>query len=750
MFPEDDYTPHGYLQNPFDAGPFPGLEAGGPIRSLAGAGFEWQPASGAAGGLLVGAEVGGELLLTDLDPGLVAPYHSSRVHRLQFSHGAVNFYVEFWLAGRDRLGCRVDVFRPARRYKPPAVRMLALAVTRPVAAVRGWSYTSGLFDAASGRLAVSVERGPWYQLWVAPPGAASHGFGGALDEVGPWLAAGARPQESRFYNFRRVPPLFWGALVVPLTFIKTTAHTWFMLERVPVPFAVANERPGVRDLKTSRGAHEREDRRFWRGAPQLGRVGWPGHWRRGLVYDLETTRLLLVPPAGIFRDPYPVWMAEWPRAVLAEGTLDMSRLAYADPAAATSAVLALFRDTPGAQVPCVWANGGYNMIAADGAPCGTSPAWCLPFHNVWLLWLRHADPAWLAALYPHLVAYVRWWLAERTDAAGWLVYQCTWESGEDNTPRLDPTRSGDAVIRDLVRPVELQAAMAMCAAVLQRFALVLGHQDEAGEWQELYITCRDRARMMWDASSGRFRDMDPVTGGWRQTAEQDGYWGSATGTQISPLQLLPLMYGIATEEQAAALRADLPGYVAAPWTWWPSWSYHVAEAALAAGSPEVAAALAEAVVDRVYREMDRRNRDDGRPLPGVAPEFWPEPDAGGALLWQPGEAYGWGASATLYLLRYLIGFQESDDISQQSFLLRPALPPPMRTAGAIYTVKNLGIRGAHFDLTYQAESADTLQIGIRRLEAGWIAVEGQAAAPPGQPLQFAARWGATHKVTLGS
>jgi len=41
MFPEDDYTPHGYLQNRFDAGPMPGLAAGGPIRSLPGIGFAW-------------------------------------------------------------------------------------------------------------------------------------------------------------------------------------------------------------------------------------------------------------------------------------------------------------------------------------------------------------------------------------------------------------------------------------------------------------------------------------------------------------------------------------------------------------------------------------------------------------------------------------------------------------------------------------------------------------------------------------
>src|SRR5947209_3961725 len=82
-----------------------------------------------------------------------------------------------------------------------------------------------------------------------------------------------------------------------------------------------------------------------------------------------------------------------------------------------------------------------------------------------------------------------------------------------------------------------------------------------------------------------------------------------------------------------------------PRNWWPSWSYHVAEAALAAGAPEIAAALAGAVVDRVYRQLDRRSRDDGLPLPGVAPEFWPEPAPDGTLLWEPGEAYGWGANS---------------------------------------------------------------------------------------------------------
>jgi hypothetical protein len=72
VFPEDDYTPHGYLQNRFDAGPFPGLEAGGPIRSLAGAGVAWRPADGPPGGVQIGVQIGETLLLVD-PPGMIAP-----------------------------------------------------------------------------------------------------------------------------------------------------------------------------------------------------------------------------------------------------------------------------------------------------------------------------------------------------------------------------------------------------------------------------------------------------------------------------------------------------------------------------------------------------------------------------------------------------------------------------------------------------------------------------------------------------
>src|SRR5439155_20233173 len=97
---------------------------------------------------------------------------------------------------------------------------------------------------------------------------------------------------------------------------------------------------------------------------------------------------------------WPIWSANWPRSVLAEAALDMLRLALGSPDIARRALLSLFRDAPEANVPCVFKHGEPNMVAADGQACGTSLAWCLPFHNLALLDAMAPDPDWRAAMYP--------------------------------------------------------------------------------------------------------------------------------------------------------------------------------------------------------------------------------------------------------------------------------------------------------------------------------------------------------------
>ena len=118
-----------------------------------------------------------------------------------------------------------------------------------------------------------------------------------------------------------------------------------------------------------------------------------------------------------------------------------------------------------------------------------------------------------AAIYPHLVRYVEWWLRERTDADGWAVYKCTWEAGEDDTPRLDPERRGDNVVSAFVRPVELQATMALSAGVLARFAEVLGQPDDGATLARGRGGVRPSApARSGTLTEGRFRDWDARAG----------------------------------------------------------------------------------------------------------------------------------------------------------------------------------------------------------------------------------------------
>ena len=444
-----------------------------------------------------------------------------------------------------------------------------------------------------------------------------------------------------------------------------------------------------------------EDAAFESACPTLS-GDWPAHWREGLHHDFQTTRLLVQPAGGIFSDVWPAWMAAWPRVVFAEGTLDMLRLAYADPALALRAVETLLRDAPLPNVPCVFRDGEYNMVAADGSLCGTSPAWCLPFLNLQLLYLRTLDRDWLARIYPFAGAYVDWWLAERTDTEGWLVYKCTWESGEDGNPRLGPSGSGDADVSRRVRPVELQATLAHAAGVLAFFAQQL--DLDPARWRQLEQEYRERTRAMYDASAGRYRDWlrEAGRGGRSQPdCPERPYWG-IDACRYSAQSLTPLLLGLPLEADEVSRHAS------APWTLWPSWTWSLVESAAASGLYARIGQIAFDIIDRVYRATTRRELGSlKRPLPGSSPEFWPED-------WRTyagSDAYGWGATTANLLIRHLFGFKESTDTHGCVFELTPALPPSMLRPGACYAIQQLSYRGRRFDLALTV-LADQLRLDI--------------------------------------
>jgi len=439
-----------------------------------------------------------------------------------------------------------------------------------------------------------------------------------------------------------------------------------------------------------------EDEGFLETCPRL--VGdWPPHWAEGLHHDFQTTRMLVQPPGGIFADVWPSWMVAWPRVVFAEGTLDMLRLGYADPALAQRAVLTLLRDSPEPNLPCVFRGGEYNMVAADGSRCGTSPAWCLPFLNLQLLYLRTLDYEWLAQIYPHLARYVEWWLEHRTDADGWLVYKCTWESGEDGNPRLDPTGSGDADVSLCVRPVELQATLAHAAGVLAFFASELSL--DAQPWRAVETEYRERTAQLFVAAEGRFRDWLIAENRPQTDCPDRPYWG-IDPCRTSAQSLTPLLIGLTLPE------TEIWRHASPPWTWWPSWTWSLVESAAAAGLYSGVGELAYATIDRVYRVTTRRELGNlRRPMPGCSPEFWPEDwtTYGGS------DAYGWGATTANLLIRHLLGFKESVQTDGWVVDLTPSFPSTLLVPGAEYGIQRLNYRGRHFDLTYTVIDQDRLR-----------------------------------------
>ncbi|MCA1667152.1 MAG: hypothetical protein LC793_07095 [Thermomicrobia bacterium] len=462
---------------------------------------------------------------------------------------------------------------------------------------------------------------------------------------------------------------------------------WALLANGSAP---TDPRPWWQSVATVEAEKRRADDAFWSHAPRLT-GDWPDHWRRGWVYDMETTRLLIQPPGGVFSGEWPTWMVAWPRAVLAEGALDLDRLGLADATRAQDTLATLLGDTPGDQVPCVFRDGEPNMVAADGAVCGTSPAWCLPVLHSARLLRRQPDPDRIARVAPLLARYLRWWLIERTDHDGWLSYHCTWEAGEDDNPRLDPNGTGDGIIQGRTRPVELQAAMALSAGILRDMFQQIGVPDEAAPWDAVAIKYAARVQQLWDGATGRFRDWDVRAN--RFIEGSSTYW-ETDPNRFSPLSLAPALLDL-TEEQRTALRLELAHYDTAPWRWWPSWSGTLGEVAAALGCDDWAARFVEKIVDRVYRENDRRTQaPDERPTPGGAREYWPEP----LNKFTGNDAYGWGAETLPLLLRHIVGFREDDDgWYGVRFTLVPGLPEGWR---GTYTLANLQYRAVALDLTY--------------------------------------------------
>lgn len=694
-FPLDDYTPHGYLDLPTHCR---NLHPLGVLRSHD-VGFRWHfPAHGGMYGgrretYRAGFRVALDDALTIADfEAISAPYHSKDFVSFDLTHRDTRLTVDWSAVGENAL--RATIRRDPTT--PPARVSLHIEYTRLVSANGEWG-ESGLVGrwADDCLILQSFEDGDAFVLWTSHPAIA---FAITPDAIAStWLAQPSRSP------WPIDPVTILGSRGDTVSLFAALQLSDVIPDEIEVIFARGKTVPeAARHLEYARrhassdlAAKHAADTAFWATAPRLS-GDWPAHWRRGLVYDLETIRMMVKPPTGSYTHPWDAMQIQAPRVVLAEAAIDALLLAYADPALAQTLMFGTFADAAIPNVPCSREDGSFNMVAADGAICGTAPQWGYPWLVLdWLFAIR-PDRVWLAKLYPHLTAYLDWWWRHRRDPDGWLVHACSWESGQDESPRFgEQPLGGGHPVRHL-RPVDLHAAYTHAALVMNRFAMILDLSHDVAKWNAVAGDLRQRTSALWNGQ--RYADVDARTGHFTPIDD--------------PMLLAPLFLDLADADRTMA---SAPGVTAseADDLVWPMFAWTAIGAALNIGETDHAADHAAAICDRAYRFWDARTVADGGTLPGIASEYWPLSDRRG------GEGYGWGAFTTHLVLHVLIGLTPTVGALQ----IRPSLPTAWRTAGRHYDL-TIQLRDQPMELSIQPLGPDRVRItlGQSTVEHDWGAV----------------------------
>jgi len=646
-FPADDYTPYGYLNLPGHARR---LNPKGVMRS-SGIGFRWHfPALATSYGgrrerYTAGLQVTGS---NPIDARM--PYHSSSLKVFELDAWRLS-----WFMVDD------DCLAVAIEGAPGTSLDLTAHYERVVAADGDWG-ESGLVGRMDGSDVIlqSFEDGD--ALVVRSIDA------NLVPDLSDTVCSVAATGEV-------------ATLTIDITVRPQSARAFVLMGRGPTADAARDRVDGA---SPSAVLAERiaADDAFWSAAPRLT-GDWPAHWRRGLVYDLETLRMMVKEPIGRYAHRWDAMQIQAPRTVLGEAAMDALCLAWADPRLAAGLLLGTLLDAPLPNVPCSREDGTYNMVASDGTVCGTGPEWGYPFLVAERIAAALDDPDWVRAIYPPLAAYHTWWQRHRTDSDGWWVHACSWESGQDLSPRFgDQPRGGGHPTRHL-RPVDLQAAAAHSAGVLARFATIAAPED-AKHWYDLASVLTDRVQVMWVGD--RFADVDN-----RDNKPTDIH---------DVMHLAPAALGIVDPNAVAALRATLTTINSDDLVW-PMFVWTPVLAAHHLQDPDRAADLAAAVVDRAYRFWDARPYDGRANMPGIASEYWPLTGRCG------GEGYGWGAFTTELLLGSLVGV----DVTADALTLRPCLPRKLHTPGARYGVE-ITIRGHHLQILLEPRGDGVLRLSV--------------------------------------
>ncbi len=704
-FPPGDYSPFGYLDNPWHTWD---LHPSGVLRSLPGIGFGLYFPAGPGGyfdykrnnvyaaELALGVRVGPRTYLdpSDYQPGqLTAIHHTKNLLACHFKDGDVEVECAFFQVTEDALAAEVRLANHGRENQ--YVDILA-SHTYQLGGSQWWGGDgiTGGFDGDSGMVWTRSFAAGTVFACGGDQRSTGHHFSDRADDRRNWLAKEGGSGKSVSYG---TDPLYAG-----LTFEANLAGsaekklTLLMARGANLKLALKRARAALDVSLQEKRRKIAADQAFWSASPTI-KGDWPAHWKHGWVYDFETLRTMVRRPVGLYKHPWDAMQIQAPRNVLAETSIDMWALSYADPSSAKEVFLGQFLDAVADNIPCMREDGVMNMVAADGSECGTSISWCFPFFCAESIYNRTHDREWLRALYPRMSALLRWTLKNRSDADGYIVGKCSWETGMDTSKRFQIQQPTGAELVGFLRLVELQAAASHAGAVLAHFASILSDNQSKPQWLRIRAEYAEKTQSLWRGDW--FHDFDSRARKLVENADRD------------PSQAAPAFCGVSTPDQDRALlttlrsmfermqkKSDRPESSADEALNWSSFVLPFVESAHAAGDGRLASATVEAICERIYRSMDRRTLEaPDAPharlgWPGTSCEIWGAHGAFG------GEVYGWGAVMPAHIIRNLIGFRETDRPGQ--FVLGPGFGPALAGAGKRYTLQGLRYGGGRIGVSY--------------------------------------------------
>ncbi|MEW6061901.1 MAG: trehalase family glycosidase [Bacteroidota bacterium] len=709
--PQSQYTPHGYIDNPYHSMVF---NRSGVIRSVPPLGFgfwctDFKGAYGSGVGghvnylslLNFGVAVDGKQFFSADDfanngVDLYSAYHTKHMVSYDWTTAGCTFSIKYFLPRENSLAAIVEIENTSASDKDISVYAVH---TYQIGQTKWWG-SNGLSASYNQRYDCSVTK-IWAYGDVFALGSSlhssSHTYSRAGGEIHRGIAksettatdkfsvVGLGPLNSIHRYSLLLPPQSKRSFLVVLSRNKNKA------------WAIQELQTALQESRLVLQYQLQIDEVFWRECPMLT-GDWGEHWKHGWVYDFETLRMNVRQPVGIFKHPWDAMQIHSPRLVLGETALDMMTLSYANPELAKKVIYGTFADALAPNIPCVREDGSVNMISSDGSECGTAPMWGYPFRMIKNIFLATADTLWIRQLYPRLQSYIEWWLKNRTDSEGWLHCNNSWESGQDGSRRFLVAEHNEAAVADFVRTVDVEASMAEAMLVMKYFATVLGKADAVKSWELLAQQRINNTRSMF--VENWFRDVDART---KKPIILDNHYDVA--------MLAPLTCGIASEEQVRAVRPMLKKFEGGHE--WPPGLFTLAEAAWVARERVLAAEGVASVADRVYRRIDSRrvmfyDSTFSYRIPGVANEFWPtrEIPAGG-------ENYGWGATLPMNIIRNIIGFREKESDTGVEMYLAPTLPKSFLKVGKRYSISHLKYRNVQFDVSCTVSKSNALSVSLR-------------------------------------